>query len=105
MTTWIGEEPMVERALNPWTIFWSAALVVIFAELGCLARTSVLVMRYGRPWVVFAGTLVGTAIIMGTGILAGELLRRYLPEPLLRWAAGLFFLALGLLVLIGKLDG
>lgn len=91
--------------INPWWVFWSAAGVVIFAEIGCLARTSVLVARYGQPWVVFAGTLVGTAIIMAVGVLAGEAVRRLLPDAALRWVAGGFFVLFGLLVLLGKLEG
>src|SRR5690349_16084164 len=54
------------------SIFWTAATVVIVAEIGCLARTALLTMRYGRPWVVFAGTMVGTAITMGVGIAMGD---------------------------------
>ena len=86
-------------------VFLSAMLVVIFAELGCLARTSALAMRYGQPWVVFAGTLVGTAITMGVGIAAGAYLRDYVPEGALRWITGVFFLGFGLLVLLGKIEG
>jgi putative Ca2+/H+ antiporter (TMEM165/GDT1 family) len=88
-----------------WSIFWSAVAVVVFAELGCLARTSLLAARYGRPWVIFAGTMVGTAIVMAIGIAAGQMVHLRLPESATRWLTGLFFLLFGALVLSGRLQG
>ena len=90
---------------NLWTIFWSAFAVVVFAELGCLARTSLLAARYGQPWVIFAGTMVGTAVTMAIGIYAGQLAHQYIPEHAARWVTGLFFLVFGVLVLAGRLQG
>lgn len=88
-----------------WTIFAASVMVVVFAELGCLARTSALAARYGQPWVIFAGTMVGTAITMGVGILFGQVVREYLSETMVRWLTGSFFLAFGVLVLAGRLQG
>jgi putative Ca2+/H+ antiporter (TMEM165/GDT1 family) len=88
---------------NLWSIFWSAVAVVIFAELGCLARTSLLAARYGQPWVIFAGTMVGTAVTMAVGIYAGQIVHQYVPESTTRWLTGLFFVLFGLLVLVGRL--
>jgi putative Ca2+/H+ antiporter (TMEM165/GDT1 family) len=88
---------------NLWTIFWSAVAVVIFAELGCLARTSLLAARYGQPWIIFAGTMVGTAVTMAVGIYAGQIVHQYVPENTTRWLTGLFFVLFGLLVLVGRL--
>jgi putative Ca2+/H+ antiporter (TMEM165/GDT1 family) len=91
--------------MSLWTIFGASMLVVIFAELGCLARTSALAARYGQPWVIFAGTMVGTAITMGVGILFGQAARDYLPDTMVRWLTGGFFLLFGALVLIGRVEG
>jgi putative Ca2+/H+ antiporter (TMEM165/GDT1 family) len=88
-----------------WSIFWSAVAVVVFAELGCLARTSLLAARYGQPWVIFAGTMVGTAVVMAVGIYAGQLIHQHIPETATRWLTGLFFLVFGTLVLTGRLSG
>jgi putative Ca2+/H+ antiporter (TMEM165/GDT1 family) len=88
-----------------WAIFGASVMVVVFAELGCLARTSALAARYGQPWVIFAGTMVGTAITMGAGILFGQAARQYLSEGAVRWLTGGFFLAFGALVLTGRLQG
>jgi len=90
---------------NGWSIFWSAVAVVIFAELGCLARTSALAARFGQPWVIFAGTMVGTAVTMGIGIYAGQTIHHFLPESTIRWVTGLFFLLFGVLVLSGRVHG
>ncbi len=90
---------------NMWSIFWSAVAVVIFAEIGCLARTSALAARYGQPWVIFAGTMVGTALTMGIGIYAGQLIHQHVSETTTRWLTGLFFLVFGALVLTGRLPG
>jgi putative Ca2+/H+ antiporter (TMEM165/GDT1 family) len=88
-----------------WSIFWSSVAVVIFAELGCLARTSALAARYGQPWVIFAGTMVGTAVTMGIGIYAGQVVHQHVPESATRWLTGLFFVVFGALVLSGRLHG
>jgi putative Ca2+/H+ antiporter (TMEM165/GDT1 family) len=90
---------------SAWYIFMTAATVVIVAEIGCLARTALLTMRYGRPWIVFAGTMVGTAITMGVGILLGDLFHERVPAPVLRWVTGAFFMGLGLLMALGKIEG
>jgi putative Ca2+/H+ antiporter (TMEM165/GDT1 family) len=90
---------------SAWSVFWSAVAVVIFAELGCLARTSALAARYGQPWVIFAGTMVGTAITMSVGIYAGQLVHHHIPENAARWLTGLFFVIFGALVLAGRLRG
>lgn len=90
---------------SAWAVFWSAVAVVIFAELGCLARTSALAARCGQPWVISAGTMVGTAITMGAGIYAGQLVHHHLPESAARWLTGLFFLLFGALILSGRLHG
>ena len=90
---------------NMWSIFWSAVAVVVFAEIGCLARTSALAARYGQPWVIFAGTMVGTAVTMGIGIYAGQWIHQHLSESTTRWLTGLFFLVFGVLVLTGRLQG
>jgi putative Ca2+/H+ antiporter (TMEM165/GDT1 family) len=90
---------------NLWSIFWSAVAVVVFAELGCLARTSLLAARYGQPWVIFAGTMVGTAFTMAVGIYAGQLLHQHMSETTTRWLTGLFFLVFGALVLSGRISG
>jgi putative Ca2+/H+ antiporter (TMEM165/GDT1 family) len=86
-------------------IFWTAALVVIVAEIGCLARTALLTVRYGHPWVIFAGTMVGTAVTMGVGILLGDVFHQRIPESVLRWVSGGFFMGLGLLMALGKIQG
>lgn len=92
------------ESMSLWAIFGASMLLVIFAELGCLARTSALAARYGQPWVIFAGTMVGTAITMGIGILAGQFARDYLPATTVRWLTGGFFLVFGALVLLGRVE-
>ena len=95
----------LEPSHSTWSVFWAAVAVVIFAELGCLARTSALAARFGRPWVIFAGTMVGTAITMGVGIYAGQAVHQHVPPNAARWLTGLFFLIFGALVLSGRLGG
>lgn len=95
----------LEPSPSSWSIFWSAVAVVIFAELGCLARTSLLAARYGQPWVIFAGTMVGTAVTMAIGIYAGQLVHQFVPAATTRWLTGIFFVLFGALVLMGRLGG
>jgi putative Ca2+/H+ antiporter (TMEM165/GDT1 family) len=90
---------------SAWYIFMTAATVVIVAEIGCLARTALLTMRYGHPWIVFAGTMVGTAVTMGVGIVLGDLFHERVPASVMRWVSGVFFMGLGLLMALGKIEG
>lgn len=90
---------------NLWSIFWSAVGVVVFAELGCLARNSLLAARYGQPWVIFAGTIVGTAVTMAVGIYAGQLIHQHISETATRWLTGISFLVFDALVLTGRISG
>jgi putative Ca2+/H+ antiporter (TMEM165/GDT1 family) len=87
------------------SVFFSAAAVVVFAELGCLARTSVLAMKFGRPWWVFAGTMAGTALTMSLAVFIGSQVQHWISETHLRWVTGGFFVLFGLAVLAGKLHG
>jgi putative Ca2+/H+ antiporter (TMEM165/GDT1 family) len=87
------------------SVFLSAAAVVVFAELGCLARTSALAMKYGQPWWVFAGTMVGTALTMSLAVFIGHQAHNWLSEATLRWITGGFFVVFGVAVLLGKLHG
>jgi len=87
------------------SVFFSAAAVVVFAELGCLVRTSVLAMKFGHPWWVFAGTMAGTALTMSLAVFLGSQLHHWVSETQLRWVTGGFFVLFGLAVLAGKMHG
>lgn len=87
------------------SVFLSAAAVVVFAELGCLARTSALAMKYGQPWWVFAGTMVGTALTMSLAVFIGHQIHHWVTETQVRWITGGFFVVFGVAVLLGKFHG
>ncbi len=54
---------------------------------------------------VFAGIILASALITGSGIFIGKGLVRVVPERYLRYAAAALFLIFGALILAGALLG
>ncbi|TET70810.1 TMEM165/GDT1 family protein, partial [Candidatus Bathyarchaeota archaeon] len=59
----------------------------------------VLAARYGSPGLVFAGIMLGAALITGSGVVIGKGLMRIVPERYLRYAAAALFLIFGIIFL------
>lgn len=86
-----------------WRIFLLSALTVMLAEIACGVRTAALEAKTGHPWVVFTGTLVGTAAIMIVAVFCGEWLRSHVSELTLRYVAGATLAVIGVLICFGKI--
>ncbi len=85
----------------------SALTMVTLMELGDKTQFTsfVLAARYGSPLMVFAGIILASALITGSGIFIGKGLVRVVPERYLRYAAAALFLIFGALILAGALLG
>ena len=79
----------------------SAFSLVTLMELGDKTQFAsfVLAARYGSPGLVFAGIMLGAALITGSGVVIGKGLMRIVPERYLRYAAAALFLIFGIIFL------
>lgn len=83
---------------------WQVALttfgLVFVAELGDKTQLAVLAQtcKYRRPWAVFLGASLALAVVTALGAVGGELVGRLVPASVLRIAAALAFIVMGMLV-------
>jgi len=75
------------------------AFMVALAELGCLLRSTALVVKWGR-WPVFSGTMLGTAVAALVGIYLGVYLSAHLNETIIKWCAGLMLAGVGAWIIL-----
>jgi len=81
---------------------WKFAAVVFgsvfLAELGDKTQLATMLFAANREtsrWVVFFAAAAALVVATALGVLAGDLLGRYVSERVLRWVAGLGFVAIG----------
>ena len=91
----------------PWTLFVSTFVAIFVAEMGDKAQLATLSLATGGSsrWSVFAGAALALAATSAIAVLAGEAVRRVVPVLWLRRGAGLVFVVLGALFLIGRGEG
>ncbi|MGH7338660.1 MAG: TMEM165/GDT1 family protein [Myxococcota bacterium] len=86
-------------------LFATVFATVFLAELG--DKTQLATMLYAADashpkLTVFAASAAALVLTSGLGVLAGSLVSECVNERVLRWIAGLGFVAVGLWVLLGK---
>jgi putative Ca2+/H+ antiporter (TMEM165/GDT1 family) len=88
---------------------WRALLttfgIVFLAEMGDKTQLAALTLaaQTRRPWEVLIGASLALACVSAIGVAAGAALGQYLPLTAIRRAAAVAFIAVGLLMLAGKL--
>lgn len=85
-----------------WPLFFSTFVLIFLAELG--DKTQLAVMSQSATassrWTVFAAGAIALTISTALGVLAGDLLRRFVPdERYVKCAGGVLFLIFGCLML------
>ena len=87
-----------------WHIFWVTFGTVFLAEMGDKTQLAALTLTADKktPLAVFAGAC--SALILATllGVLFGGLISQYVPEHIIKKAAGFAFVVIGGLILLGK---
>jgi putative Ca2+/H+ antiporter (TMEM165/GDT1 family) len=87
-----------------WQVFWVTFGTVFLAEMGDKTQLAALTLTADQktPVVVFAGAC--SALILATllGVMFGGLISQYVPEHVIKKAAGLAFVVIGGLILFGK---
>lgn len=86
-------------------IFWTTFIALFLAELGDKTQLAVIVLsaKTKSPVTVFLGAVLALALVSLIGVAAGALLGHYLPEKLLKTLAAIAFIAIGVLMLLGKM--
>ena len=88
-----------------WRVFFTTFGLIFLAELGDKTQLVAIAMavKSRSPLAVFLGAVLALAMATLIGVLFGEALTRVVPEAYMRKAAGILFLAVGLLILSGRL--
>ncbi|MDM7921001.1 MAG: TMEM165/GDT1 family protein [Pyrinomonadaceae bacterium] len=91
-----------------WKVFGTAFLTLFLAELGDKTQLAVITMTaksesFGSKVAVFAGASLALVIVSLLGVLLGSVLTQYVPTEWLQRVVAVAFIAIGVLMLAGKL--
>jgi putative Ca2+/H+ antiporter (TMEM165/GDT1 family) len=91
------------RAMD-WKLFASTFAAIFLAEVGDKTQLATLSLAAGRSsrWTVFAGSALALVTTSAIAVLAGDALARAVPAHWLRRGAGVLFLVLGFVLLVGR---
>jgi putative Ca2+/H+ antiporter (TMEM165/GDT1 family) len=84
-----------------WSALFSALGLVFVAELGDKTQLAVVTQtcKYRQPWAVFFGASLALTLTTLIGAVVGQVLGRLIPAAVIRFAAALAFVIMGLLML------
>jgi putative Ca2+/H+ antiporter (TMEM165/GDT1 family) len=88
-----------------WKIFGTAFLTLFLAELGDKTQLAVITMTASTESkiAVFAGAALALVVVTLLGVLVGGLLTQFIPTEWLQRIVAVAFIAIGVLMLFGKL--
>ena len=88
-----------------WKVAASTFGLIFLAEMGDKTQLAAISMvaKTKAPWAVFLGAAVALCIVSLLGVLAGAALLRVVPKEVLEKIAAVAFIAIGVLMLWGKL--
>ena len=86
-----------------WKLFASTFAAIFLAEMGDKTQIATLSLAGSGSsrWVVFAASALALVSTSAVAVLLGELVSRHVPAIWVKRAAGLVFVVLGLIYLIG----
>jgi putative Ca2+/H+ antiporter (TMEM165/GDT1 family) len=84
-------------------LFWSSFALIFLAEMGDKTQLATLSLSAGSKsrWMVFAGAATGLVLTSLLAVFGGEVVSRWVPLAWIRRGAGVLFLVLGALYLLG----
>lgn len=84
-------------------LFLSTFMAIFVAEMGDKTQLATLSLAVGAKsrWSVFIGAAAGLVLTSALAVLGGEVLSRGIPTNWVRRGAGLIFLVLGAVYLLG----
>jgi putative Ca2+/H+ antiporter (TMEM165/GDT1 family) len=89
-----------------WKLLWSTFALVFVAELGDKTQLAVfsIALEGGHRWSVFAGAAAALAIASLIAVLAGDLVRHYVPTSYVHRIGGVLLIVVGLWLVLGRAD-
>jgi putative Ca2+/H+ antiporter (TMEM165/GDT1 family) len=87
-----------------WRTFAATFGAIFLAEMGDKTQLAAVTMaaQSGKPWSVFLGATAALAGVSALGVLVGGALGTHLPLEWVKRAGALLFIAIGVLMLFGK---
>jgi putative Ca2+/H+ antiporter (TMEM165/GDT1 family) len=88
-----------------WKLFASTFAAIFLAEMGDKTQLATLSLAAGSSrWVVFAASASALVATSAVAVLAGEVVARHVPPIWIKRIAGIVFLVLGAVYLLGRGD-
>jgi putative Ca2+/H+ antiporter (TMEM165/GDT1 family) len=87
-----------------WRVLLTTFGVIFLAEMGDKTQIAAMTMaaEKKRPWEVLIAASLALALVTAIGVVVGSMLSHYLPLEWIKRVAGLAFIVIGALILIGK---
>ncbi len=87
-----------------WQVFWVTFGTIFLAEMGDKTQLAALTLTAdkGTPLAVLAGACSALCLATLLGVLVGGVLSQYVPPHIIKKAAGVAFVVIGGLILLGK---
>ena len=86
-----------------WKLFLTVFGTVLVAEIGDKTQLATLLYasdaKHGK-WTVLCAAMAALCVAAAIGVLAGQLVGKRLPPEVLRWVAGVGFIAVGVWTLV-----
>ena len=78
--------------------------IIFLAEMGDKTQLAAMTMAANtkKPWAVFIGASLALAAVSALGVLVGSVVGDYVPLEWIKRVAALAFIAIGVLMLLGK---
>lgn len=88
-----------------WRVLITTFGVIFLAEMGDKTQLAAMTMaaQTRKPWAVLIGASIALAVVSAIGVAVGGALGHYLPVIWIKRAAAIAFIAIGVLILVGKL--
>jgi Ca2+/H+ antiporter, TMEM165/GDT1 family len=86
-----------------WKLFASTFAAIFLAEMGDKTQLATMSLAAGSSrWVVFAAAAIALVATSAIAVIAGEAVARLVPAIWVKRGAGLLFVALGIVYLLGR---
>lgn len=97
------EEEKEDASVKGKGAFWTVFISLFMAELGDKTQlaTFAIAAKYTAPVQVWVGATLGMITVNLFGIVIGNILRNYLPEEKMNYAAGVVFIVFGIITFLG----
>ncbi len=88
-----------------WKIFWTAFATLFLAEIGDKTQLAVIAMTAKTKALVsiFLGASLALVVVTLLGVVVGGFITEYIPTEWLQRVVAVIFIAVGVLMLFGKL--